>query len=324
MNPDEYVVAVVGVGMMGPGIAACAGLGGHPTILVGRSEKKGAAGVEKAGLCIDQLTESELIGASEAERAKMRITASADLAGSCAEASLIIEAIPEVLDIKQALFRDIERAARRDCILASTSSGMRISDIARHLVHADRAISAHFWLPGHLIPLVEVVMGDRTDPSVAEQLSALLEKWGKTPVIVRKELPGQLANRIQQAVVREAISMVQEGVASPEDIDTAIKVSFGMRFPAWGPLEHVDAVGLDLQLTVMRDVLPSLNNDSHAPEYLENLVKSGDLGFKTGRGFYDWSRKSMEDAAGTRDRFLLHALHFRQSMNSPRVDEKQR
>jgi 3-hydroxybutyryl-CoA dehydrogenase len=128
------------------------------------------------------------------------------------------------------------------------------------------------------------------------------------PVLVRRDLPGQLANRILQAVIREAIYIVESGLASAEDVDTAIKIGMGIRFPAWGPLEHIDAVGLDLALSVQRDVLPGLCNAIEPGQHLMKLVADGTLGYKTGRGFYDWREKDMQQLVARRDRFIIAAL----------------
>ena len=153
-------------------------------------------------------------------------------------------------------------------------------------------------------------MSSQTSESVALRLHKLLCSWGKSPVIVRKDLPGQLANRIFQAVIREAVNIVQMGLASPEDVDTAIKMGMGIRFPVWGPLEHIDAVGLDLALSVQRDVLPSLNNEPCPPQLLQKLVAENALGSKAGRGIYDWGKRDLGALMDRRDRFIIQALHY--------------
>jgi len=153
-------------------------------------------------------------------------------------------------------------------------------------------------------------MSDKTDEKVALKVKEMLIKWGKAPVIVRKDLPGQLANRILQAVIRESINIVQMGLASPEDVDTAVKMGMGIRFPVWGPLEHIDAVGLDLALSVQNTVLPGIGNNTEPADYLKDLVDQGNLGYKNGKGFYDWNVKDMDELAKKRDDFIMNALHF--------------
>ena len=151
-------------------------------------------------------------------------------------------------------------------------------------------------------------MGDKTDERIALHVKELLLKWNKAPVVVKKDLPGQLANRILQAVIREAIHIVQIGLATPEDVDTAVKMGMGIRLPVWGPLEHIEAVGLDLALSVQQSVLPGISNDAEPSVYLKELVKLGKLGYKTGAGFYDWSAKDMEALTEKRDIFIMNAL----------------
>ena len=181
-------------------------------------------------------------------------------------------------------------------------------------------ITTHFWFPAHLVPLVEVVIGEKTDPLIAEQVHKLLLNWNKAPVIVKKDFPGQLANRILQAVIRKSINIVQMGLASPEDVDTAIKMGMGIRFPVWGPLEHIDAVGLDLALSVQRDVLPGLLNSETPPDYLKEIVTHEDLGYKTGKGFYDWQVKDMDELASRRDQFIIGALSLLKKIDHAKND----
>ena len=150
-------------------------------------------------------------------------------------------------------------------------------------------------------------MGDRTAEAVAVRVRDELRTWRKSPVLVRKDLPGQLANRVFQAIIREAIDIVASGLASAEDVDTAIAAGMAMRFPVWGPLMHLDAIGTDLGLSVQDTVLPSICADREASPYIREMVARGDLGAKTGRGFYDWSTRDMDAAMATRDRFIIEA-----------------
>jgi len=305
-------VVIIGVGMMGPGIAACSALAGHPTTLLGRNPERASEGVDRAKQNIRQLLEYDLVDPAQAENGISLLSGSSNFPGAFRTASLIIEAVNEDLSLKQKLFKEIDEAAPPQAIITSNTSGLRITDIARLATNKGRMVTTHFWFPGHLVPLVEIVMSEDTRKEVAQDLYILLEKWKKTPVVVQKDLPGQLANRILQAVIREAINIVQMGLASPEDVDRAIKMGMGIRFPVWGPLEHIDAVGLDLALSVQRDVLPGLNNRPEPPKLLSDLVAGKSLGHKSGKGFYDWHEKDMEALKNRRDRFIIQALkHIR-------------
>jgi len=312
-------IAVIGTGLMGPGIAAVAALAGHDVALYDVDPAAAARGVEVAAKNVRQLVDGGIVGDEMGRQATARIRNEADLDKAVAGAFWVIEAISEKLPLKQALFVEIERRVGGDVIITSNTSGLRITDIARDVKTPARTATTHFWFPGHLIPLVEIVMSEHTDPAVAERLRDILLKWGKAPVIVRRDLPGQLANRVLQAVIREASAIVESGLASAADVDTAVKMGMGIRFPAWGPLEHVDTVGLELCLSVQETVLPSLYNEAHATPLFRRLLDDGASGVKAGKGFHDWTQRSHADLVAQRDRFLLAALKLL-GRGTPSVD----
>ena len=309
MNTKDQLT-VIGAGMMGPGIATCAALAGHPVVIVHRSPASADRAVEAVRRNLLQLADGKLIDRAQAERAREKVRLEPDLARGLQGSFWVIETINEDLAAKQALFKSLDEMTDPSVMLTSNTSGLCITDIAAQVKHPHRTATTHFWFPGHLVPLVEIVMGPQTEMSVAERLKELLLEWGKAPVIVKKDVPGQLANRILQAVIREATYIVESGLASAEDVDTAIKMGFGIRMPAWGPLEHIDAVGLDLAIAVQNSVLPSLYNDAAPTGRLKELVKSGNLGHKTGAGFYDWKVKDMASLARSRDQFVMQTLRF--------------
>ena len=249
---DRNTVAVIGAGMMGPGIAARSVLAGHPTVLIARTADSAVAGAAQARQHIAQLLASGLVEKGPADQAPALLTTATDVAHGVADAFLVIETINEDLALKQTLFEQLDALLPPDVIITSNTSGLRITDIAERTRYPQRTATTHFWFPPHLIPLVEVVMGDHTDEAVALRLHALLLLWKKAPVIVRMDTAGQLGNRILHAISREAVNIVAMGLATPEDVDTAIKMGMALRFPAWAPLEHIDAVGLDLALAVQR------------------------------------------------------------------------
>jgi len=295
---------------MGSGIAASGALAGNEIVLCDRDSDHVAAGIQASRRHIQQLVEGGIVGQAAAAHAESLIRGETDLSAAVAGTFWIIEAISENLVRKQELFRTLDEIVPRDVILSSNTSGLRITDIAKYAKEQHRTATTHFWFPAHLVPLVEVVIGDATAESVAVRLRDILLTWGKAPVIVRRDVPGQLANRILQAIIREATAIVESGLASAEDVDTAVKMGMGLRFPAWGPLEHVDTVGLELCLSVQDSVLPSLYNEPHAVPMFRQLLAAGNSGVKTGKGFHDWGARSHADLVARRDQFLMQALRI--------------
>jgi 3-hydroxybutyryl-CoA dehydrogenase len=301
-------IAIIGSGLMGSGIAACSALAGYKTKLLDKSIDIVESGMIKARENIKQLFENNIVGKDQAEKAYELLESGTNIEKEIDNVFWVIEAVTENLSLKQKLFELVDGIMPPEVIITSNTSGLRITEIAEFTKHPERTATTHFWFPAHLVPLVEVVMSDKTDEKVALKIKDLLLNWNKAPVIVRKDLPGQLANRILQAIIRESINIVEMGLASPEDVDTAVKMGMGIRLPVWGPLEHIEAVGLDLALSVQKTVLPEISNDIKPAKYLENLVKNGKLGFKTGSGFYDWKVKDMESLKIKRDNFIMQAL----------------
>lgn len=308
----DVEATVVGTGMMGPGIAAVLAVGGISTCLTSRTSHGASQGLTKAHELIEQLEWNRLIAPHRSELAKSLLNASADLAQSLKSSRWVFESIPENLDLKQKFFRHLDNITSRDTILASNTSGLSITAVASRTRFPERVVTTHFWNPPHLMPLVEVVMGRQTRESVALETVDLLRKCDKTAVLVRKDRPGQLGNRLQHALIREAINVVQEGIATAEEVDLAVKTGFGLRLPVWGIFEHADAVGLDLVKAVQDYVLPDLNDQPCACPLLKQKVERGELGSKTGRGFHDWTRRDMDAAKARRDAFLIQFLQERQ------------
>lgn len=299
---------VVGTGMMGPGIAATLAAGGIGTCLVSRTTESAEEGLLQAKGLLSTLEKQGLVSPAQLATGLRSLSRSTDLAAEVAKTDLVVESIPEDLALKQRFFQRLARVAPMKAILASNTSGISISAIAEECDHPERILTTHFWNPPYLMPLVEVVMGQRTAEPVAHQTLDILKRCGKTPVLVRKDTPGQLGNRLQHALVREAIHIIHEGIASAEDVDLAVKNGFGLRLPVWGVLEHADAVGLDLVKSVQDYVLPALRNEPFADPLLTQKVQEGNFGAKSGRGFYDWTIRDMGAAKARRDEFLVRFL----------------
>ncbi len=295
--------------MMGPGIAAIFALAGRQATLVSRSAEGASRGVATANGLIAQLLANALADPGQAGDARALLAASTDPEAAARAAQLVVESIPEDLALKQAFFARLARAAP-DAIRCSNTSGLSITAIAAKVARPERILTAHFWNPPHLMPLVEVVMGERTDPAIAGEVVDVLRACGKVPVLVRKDRPGQLGNRMQHAMIRECVHIVQEGIATPEDVDLAVKTGVGLRFPAYGVFEHADLVGLDLVKAVQDYVVRDLSTTQGAGHLHAEKVARGDLGAKTGQGFLDWTPEKAEAVRAHRDAFLMQFLRW--------------
>jgi 3-hydroxybutyryl-CoA dehydrogenase len=300
--------AVLGTGMMGPGIAVSLALGGCEAVLASRTEEGAARGLAAARGQLDVLEANGLAEPGAAAEARARLSAAAELEAACAGAAVVVESVPEDLELKQALFARLEELAPEEALLASNTSGLSITAIAARCRRPERVLTAHFWNPPHLMPLVELVRGEKTSAGALERMRELLVRCGKRPVTVKKDRPGQLGNRLQMALFREAVHIVQEGIAEPEDVDTAARLGFGIRLPVYGILEHIDMVGLPLARAVCDYTARDLNSEPRAPELFERKIAAGETGAAAGKGFYDWSRRDPAEVRARRDAFLIECL----------------
>jgi 3-hydroxybutyryl-CoA dehydrogenase len=298
-------VAVLGLGTMGHGIAQTFALAGYDVAcfdestsaresLIGRVRENLAAFVA-AGEVESHKVEPTLDRLRLVERETDAVT----------DVQLVTEAVPENIALKQELLARLERFTAPETILASNSSSFPISESGALLRRPERALVTHWFNPPHLTPVVEVVPSPRTSDKVVQSTMCLLREIGKTPIHLRRELPGFLVNRVQVAIQREVWNLVDQGVATPEEIDAAIRGTIGFRFAALGPLEIHDFAGLDIQLTTYRNLVPQIRNDTIPPDVIQQLVADGRLGTKTGRGFFSYSPERLIERRSRRDSLLL-------------------
>jgi len=306
---DVRRVAVAGTGMMGPGIAATFALAGKEAVIVSRTAEGAAKGVATAQGLIGKLAENALTDPAKAKAAQARFTPSTDPEEAAKSVQLFVESIAEDLAIKQDYFARLDAAAP-DTILCSNTSGISITEIAAKCRKPERVLTTHFWNPPYIMPLVEVIMGKRSSQAIAEGVVALLKACGKVPVLVRKDVPGQLGNRIQHAMIRECMHIVQEGIASAEDVDLAVKAGVGLRFPVYGVFEHADLVGLELVKAVQDYVVPDLGKAQGASPIHNEKIAKGETGAKVGKGFLDWPRGKAEEVRARRDAFIMEFLRL--------------
>jgi 3-hydroxybutyryl-CoA dehydrogenase len=250
-----------------------------------------------------ELVEKGVISADELERRLSRINFTLEMSDKMiASADLVVEAVFENMELKRKVFADLEDICRDDCIFCTNTSVMSPSEISQDLRHRERFCATHFWNPAHLIPLVEVVKSDATSPEVAQIVMDVLADVGKKAVLCKKDVPGFIANRLQHALWREAIYMVENGIADPKTVDDACKYGPGLRWPVLGPLENSDLVGIELTYNIHSYILKYLA-DNHEPSYLlEEMLASGKLGMKSGKGWQTWTpEQSAELSTGLRE-----------------------
>jgi 3-hydroxybutyryl-CoA dehydrogenase len=242
------------------------------------------------------------------QKAVERVTPVSDLAQAVRDADFVVEAALEDLPLKQKLFAEIEGCVRPDTILASNTSVIPITRIMEGLKQRERALGTHWWNPPYLVPLVEVIETQWTSRPAIDFTMKLHAAAGKKPAHVKKDVPGFIGNRLQHALWREAVALVEQGICDAETVDTVIKSAFGRRLAVLGPLENADMVGTDLTLAIHRTVLPDIDNRPRPSPYLEKLVKDQKLGFKSGEGFRKWSP---EQQAALRSKVLQHLKNAR-------------
>lgn len=290
-------ITVIGAGLMGHGIAQVFACAGHAVMVQDPFPKALASLHERVAANLSRLG---LPGA-----AVERITPCSELADAVADATFIFEAAPEDVALKQDLMGRLTACAPSTAIIASNTSSMPVATYAETARGRERVVGAHWWNPPYLIPLVEVVQGAETSSATVEATMALLAGVGKLPVLVRKDVPGFIANRLQHALWREAMALVQDGICDAETVDLCIKNSFGLRLAVMGPLETADLGGLDMILAIHEQILPFIDRTPGPLQILVDKVGAGDLGMKTGRGFREWTP---EEAAATRQRLSDHLI----------------
>jgi len=299
-------VAVIGGGMMGVGVAQVFAAAGHGVALQDLYPEalERAPGTIRGNLSF--LAEHGLFAAAAVDAAVGRVRTTTDLAAAVDGADFVIECVFEDLALKQAVFAQLDVACPPETVLCTNTSVMSIAEIGAQARHKERVVGTHFWNPPYLIPLVEVVRTPQVDPAVVERTMAILRDAGKHPIDCKKDVPGFVANRLQHALWREAISIVEHGIADAATVDESIRFGPGLRLPILAPLETADMIGLDLTLAIHNYILPHLEASGEPSQLLKEKVAAGDLGFKTGRGFQEWSE---EDADASRRRLVEYLVN---------------
>jgi 3-hydroxybutyryl-CoA dehydrogenase len=299
-------VAVIGGGMMGTGVAQVFAAAGHEVALQDLNPEalERAPGAIRGNLSL--LAEHGLFATDAVEDAVGRVHATTDLREAAQGADFVIECVFEDLALKQGVFEQLDGFCPPEAVLCTNTSVMSIAEIGARAGHKERVVGTHFWNPPYLIPLVEVVRTEDVDDAVVERTMDLLRRAGKHPIDCKKDVPGFVANRLQHALWREAISIVEHGIADAATVDESIRFGPGLRLPILAPLETADMIGLDLTLAIHDYILPHLEASGAPSPLLKDKVAAGDLGFKTGRGFQEWSA---EEADASRRRLVEYLVH---------------
>ena len=298
-------VAVVGAGTMGPGMAATFARHGYDTTLSDISAEQ----LEKAKGTIDFVFKTLLGGGfvteADVEAARGRLTLTEDQASAVAGADYVVETVPERLEIKRAVFQQLSEQAKPDTILASNTSGIPITTLQEGLKNPGRVIGMHWSNPPHLIPVIEVIKGDQTDQATVDTTVAVVESVGMVPGIVDRDVPGFVENRILYAIMREALHLLDEGVASAEDIDKITKWGIGYKLAVIGPLELLDVAGLDIYTAVASYLNKDLSNNTGISSTVTSKVDEGKLGLKTQGGLFEYTPEQIQELAQKRGRLLV-------------------
>jgi len=312
-------ISVIGAGTMGCGIAQMFAFNNYNVHLYNRPHPQDIKNeffpqrVENIRSTLSKMARRGVGSESEIETIISRIKTTTSMDEATSDAQLIIENVAEDLELKQKVFQELDRLCRPETILATNTSVISITEVAAKAGNKKRIVGTHFWNPAYLIPLVEVVKGNETSDEVVETTYRVLKHAGKYPVKVMKDVPGFICNRLQHALWREAISIVENGIADAATVDDVIKKGFGIRLPVLGPLENADMAGLDLTLAIHNYILKHISASPSPSPILKKKVEKGELGFKTGQGFYKWST---EEAARCRENLLDHLLDYVQKEQS--------
>jgi 3-hydroxybutyryl-CoA dehydrogenase len=305
-------IAVLGAGIMGHGIAQVCAQAGRSVTLIDSFPQALETARSRMQQSLANLRENGLL-AGQADDVLGKVSFTTQLEDAASSADLIFEAIPENAELKRQMFERLDVLCRPDVTFASNTSALPIHLLSTFSRNPTRVIGSHFFNPAQLIPLVEVVTTEHTSSAALNSMMEFLAAAGKKPVHVRKDIPGFIANRLQSALAREAMSLVQKGVAAPEDIDAVFKNSLALRMLFSGPLEQRDLNGLDTHHAVAQTVYPDLEDAKTSPQVLRDKVAKGELGLKTGKGFYDWTSQNRSEVLQRKNQELISVLKFLQT-----------
>jgi 3-hydroxybutyryl-CoA dehydrogenase len=306
-NKSEKIL-VVGTGTMGEGIAQTFAQNGFLVRLVARREEPLTRAMSQIKQNVKQFIEFDLIKEpADVVVGRIEPMVTTDMAQACEGVSYIVETIRENLEDKRALISSVQ-AVNPNVVIGSNTGSMTVDSLSEGMPNPATIIGIHYFNPAHIIPLVEVHRGTKTSDAAYELTERMMKESGKRTALVRKEMPGFIVNRVMGAITRECAFILDEGICTPEDLNTAIKSSTGFRFACLGPMEVEDMIGLDISATVSGRVFPGLSNATGPSKLVLEKVERGELGIKSGKGWYDYSGRTREQVLAEKNLALIKQL----------------
>lgn len=303
------IVGIIGAGTMGAGIAEAFAENGFHVIWYNRSETGLKRGMNLINLNQTTLIENGIMSEESAKLAIERLTPTFDL-DDLAKADFVSESVAENVDTKCEIFSKVDKICRKNTIFTTNTSGLSITKIASSVSNRERFVGMHWWNPPHIMRLVEVIKGDESSDESCLCVMDICRKLGRKPVLVKKDALGFIGNRIQMALQREVMNILEQGIATPEDIDAVMKYGPGARWALYGPCEIADLAGLDIMASVSSYLFKDLSNAQNVPNVLSDKISKGETGAKTGKGFYEYTKDKLEKIIRSRDKRLLKIFNL--------------
>jgi 3-hydroxyacyl-CoA dehydrogenase len=305
MNVDDISkIGVIGAGLMGHGIALNFALGGYDVYLNDTTDESLEKALESVGTSLETMLNVGLADEASAVAVPGRIHTSTSMEETVADVDFVVEAVFEDMDVKHEVFARLDELSPERTILSSNTSSFMSSQLAPATKRPDKVVVANWWNPPYLLPLVEIVRGPQTSDHTIDTTAGLFTKLGKQPVVLQKESVGFIGNRIQFALLREAISVVEQGIATAEDVDLVVTSSFGRRLAVAGPFEVFDLAGWDTISHIIDQLFPLIESSPDSPALIKDKVDKGEFGVKSGKGFYNWSDDAVAELRGRVGRAL--------------------
>lgn len=307
MQPDLFLdrTAVIGGGLMGSQITLVLAQGSRETLLVSRAQETLDRAMENIRRYVGDLHRHDLLRGETPEAVLARIRPTTELETAVGSSEFVVESISENLEAKQEVFQRMDAAAPRATVLASNTSGLPITQLGERMVHQDRIAGSHFFQPAHIVPVLEVIRGDRTSDETMDRTCEIWKRLDRVTLRVNKDGPGFLVNRLQHAIIREAVHLLVTGVADADSIDRAVELGLAPRFTTAGPLKQRDINGLRMHVQVAEHLWKNLGGWEEPLAYLQAMVARGETGLESGKGYYDWSGQDPAAVRSEKDELLL-------------------